>query len=193
MDDISANPRSVGAGYTPPASSTLESVLTDGSDAKLRRVIHNLLSAGDMLEDLRTVMGDRIGLTGGQYQILMAIARLQNGRGVPIKDVAAQLRVVASHVTVEVGKMVKLGFLEKLANAEDKRSVLVALTQKGCQSIDSVTSLTAAVNDGLFDGVSREDFQKFGQLLDKFVSNAESTLATTQFYKQMADLKATRG
>ena len=45
-------------------------------------------------EELRVIMGESVGITGVQYQILMVIARLQHGTGVAIKDVAIELRVV---------------------------------------------------------------------------------------------------
>ena len=96
-------------GHWPPISSSLETVLENGTDQSLRRVIHNLFSSGSMLEELRGIMGDLIGLTRGQYQILRVIARLQGDCGVAIKDVARQLRVVASYTTVEVGKH-QMGF-----------------------------------------------------------------------------------
>ena len=173
--------------YSPPLSSSLETVLEDGSDQSLRRLIHNLFSAGSMLEELRSVMGERLGITGGQYQILMVISRLQGTRGVAIKDVALQLRVVASHVTVEVGKLAKWGFVEKLPNESDGRSVLIALTKRGIAAIETVTAITRGINDGLFAGFTKTDFQKFDGLLDYFVSNAEKTLATTLYEKEISE------
>ena len=173
--------------YSPPLSSSLETVLEDGSDQSLRRVIHNLFSAGSMLEELRSIMGERLGITGGQYQILMVISRLQGTRGVAIKEVALQLRVVASHITVEVGKLAKWGFVEKLPNDNDGRSVLIALTNRGIAAIETVTPTTRKVNDGLFDGFTRAEFQKLDGLLDYFVSNAEKTLATTLYEKEISE------
>ena len=171
----------------PPLSSSLETVLENGTDQNLRRLKHNLFSAGSMLEELRGIMGDRIGLTGGQYQILMVIARLQGDCGVAIKDVARQLRVVASHTTVEVGKLAKWGFVEKLRNQFDRRSVLIALTKKGTTAIEGVTPLTRGVNDGLFDGFTKEEFQQLDTLIHHFVSNAEDTLATALYEKGMKE------
>ena len=157
MDGIAVNEpvkRSNQSVCWPPLSSSLKNVLEDGSDRNLRRVIHNLFSVGSILEELRSIMGMHIGLTGGQYQILMVIARLQNGHGIAIKNVATQLRVVASHVTVELGKLAKWGFVEKVRDVHDGRSILVALTKKGVSAIEAVTPVTQSVNDGLFDGLA---------------------------------------
>ena len=182
MDTPVRNPTT----YKPPLSSSLKAVLDKNSDRTLRRSIHNLFSVGSMLEELRGIMGEPIGLTGVQYQILMVVARLQEGKGVPIKEVAIQLRVVPSHVTVEVGKLTKRGFVEKLPNAEDRRSVLLALTEKGIQAVEQVTPVTSRVNDGLFDGFTKQDFQTLTKLMDRFVSNADRTLATAVYEKDMA-------
>ena len=116
----------------------------------------------------------------------MVIARLQRGTGVAIKDVAIQLRVVPSHVTVEVGKLATRGFIEKLPNAADGRSVLLALTDRGIHAIEIVTPFTCMINDGLFDGFSRQDFLTLVTLLDQFVSNADRTLATAVYKTDMA-------
>lgn len=172
--------------YLPQPSSSRAEVLDGDGDHTLRRTIHNLFSAGSMLEELRVIMGESLGITGVQYQILMVIARLQQGTGVAIKDVAIQLRVVPSHVTVEVGKMVTRGFVEKLPNEADGRSVLLALTDKGINAIEQVTPFTRKVNDGLFGGFSRQNFLTLGTLLDQFVSNAEMTLATADYEMDMA-------
>ena len=138
--------------------------MEDGSDQSLRRVIHNLFSAGSMIEELRSIMGECLGITGGQYQILMVISRLQGTRGVAKKDVALQLRVVASHVTVEVGKLAKWRFVEKIPNNNDGRSVLIALTKRGIAAIETVTPTTRGINDGLFDGFTKAYFQYFDGL-----------------------------
>ncbi len=172
--------------YLPQPSSSRAEVLDRDGDHTLRRTIHNLFSAGSMLEELRVIMGESLGITGVQYQILMVIARLQQGTGVAIKDVAIQLRVVPSHVTVEVGKMATRGFVEKLPNEADGRSVLLALTDKGINAIEQVTPFTRKVNDGLFGGFSRQNFLTLGALLDQFVSNAEMTLATADYEMDMA-------
>ena len=176
----------VAKSYYPSPSSSRATVLDQDGDQTLRRTIHNLFSAGSMLEELRVIMGESVGITGVQYQILMVIARLQHGTGVAIKDVAIELRVVPSHVTVEVGKLAARGFIEKLPNAADGRSVLLALTDKGIDAIEFVTPFTCMINDGLFDGFSRQDFLTLGTLLNQFVSNAERTLATAVYKTDMA-------
>ena len=185
-DSVPEYGQEVAEHYHPSPSSSRVTVLDRDGDQTLRRTIHNLFSAGSMLEELRVIMGESLGITGVQYQILMVIARLQHATGVAIKDVAIQMRVVPSHVTVEVGKLATRGFIEKLPNAADGRSVLLALTDKGIDAIELVTPLTCIVNDGLFDGFSRQDFLTLGTLLDQFVSNAERTLATAVYKTDIA-------
>ena len=98
-----------------------------------------------------------------------------------------QLRVVASHVTVELGKLTKWGFVEKVRDIHDGRSILVALTKKGVSAIEAVTPVTQSVNDGLFDGLVKSDFQKLDGLLEHFVCNAENTLSRALYEKEMAE------
>ena len=76
----------VAKSYYPSPSSSRATVLDQDGDQTLRRTIHNLFSAGSMLEELRVIMGESVGITGVQYQILMVIARVFNtGLVLPLK------------------------------------------------------------------------------------------------------------
>ena len=87
MDTPVRNPTT----YKPSLSSSRKAVLDKDSDRTLRRSIHNLFSAGSMLEELRGIMGEPIGLTGVQYQILMVIARHARTLPLRVEKVADQL------------------------------------------------------------------------------------------------------
>ena len=192
-DDIIRSKRFDPFKFSASSSSSLDAVLDNGNDAALRQLIHSLFSAGEMLRECRGIMGEQIGLTGRQYQILMAIARLQNSRGVQIKELALELRVVQSHVTVEVGKLVGRGYLEKLPNAADRRSVLVALTAEGCRLIEDVTPMVRDINDDLFAGLTRDEFLTFKAILKKFVANAEGAVSTARYRIEMTQTNIQAG
>jgi DNA-binding MarR family transcriptional regulator len=156
-----------------PLSVTLPAVLVGGNDDVFRHVIHGLLVTEGRLGGIRAGFGRAIGLSGAQYTILMAVARMQGQTGVGIRAVAAYLRVATSHITTEVGKLVGAGLLLKRADAEDGRAVRVALSDKGNVAMRRVAPFVREVNDVLFAGVTRAQFESLERFLDKFLANTE--------------------
>lgn len=156
-----------------PLSVTLPAVLVGGNDEVFRRVIHGLVVAEGRLSGIRAGFGRAIGLSGAQYTILMAVARLQGGTGVGICAVASHLRVATSHITTEVGKLVAAGLLVKRADTSDGRAVRVGLSEDGMATIRRVAPLVREINDMLFAGVTRAQFESLERFLDKFLVNTE--------------------
>ena len=72
-----------------------------------------------------------VGLTSQQHQALLAIKAQAVSRPVSIGDLAAEL-LIKHHSAVElVGRLEKAGFTQRSADVEDRRRVLVSLTQLG--------------------------------------------------------------
>lgn len=72
-----------------------------------------------------------VGLTSQQHQALLAIKAQAVTRPVSIGDLAAEL-LIKHHSAVElVGRLEKAGFTQRSADIEDRRRVLVSLTEAG--------------------------------------------------------------
>lgn len=72
-----------------------------------------------------------VGLTSQQHQALLAIKARAVTRPVSIGDLAAEL-LIKHHSAVElVGRLEKAGFTQRSADVEDRRRVLVSLTETG--------------------------------------------------------------
>lgn len=163
-------------GYAPPLSISRAACLEDGRDDRLRALLHALFVTAARFEDVRGAFGRRIGATGPQYTILAAIAEKQQGAGVGIRALAEHLHVAPSHITTEVNKLVALGLVEKRANPADGRGVLARLTRAGEAALDRLGPFRREINDILFDGLSRADFQAVARLFDRFLINTERAL-----------------
>lgn len=71
------------------------------------------------------------GLTSQQHQALLAIKAHGVAKPMSIGDLAAQL-LIKHHSAVElVGRLEKAGFTQRTADIEDRRRVLVSLTDVG--------------------------------------------------------------
>jgi DNA-binding MarR family transcriptional regulator len=161
----------------PPATISRADYLADGSDAWFRRVLYRFIQSADRLQRCREGFGQEAGLTGNQYIVLMGVSYLAGNGGVTIAALAAHVGLAAPHVTTEVGRLLRRGLLHKRPNHEDKRSVLVSLTDTGRDVVRDVISVVTPTNDILFHDIDRAELEALLSVSEKLVRNAELALA----------------
>lgn len=151
-------------------------MLVDGNDEQFRRVLFLTRLFADRLATFREAVAHTIGLTGNQYVILLATAHAQGAGGVTVRDVARYALMASTHVTTQAGALVRKGLLRKEPNGRDGRSVLLYLTPKGEQAMNSIATLRRDFNDAFFEGVSRTSFLAAAGYLEQVVANSERAL-----------------
>jgi len=83
----------------------------------------------------------KAGLTPQQHQALLAIKGLSGPAPATVGDLAGFL-LIKHHTAVElVSRMVKLGLLSRVVDAEDGRRVLVQLTKKGDRKLQALSRI----------------------------------------------------
>jgi DNA-binding MarR family transcriptional regulator len=81
------------------------------------------------------------GLTSQQHQALLAIKGFSGAQAVSVGDLAGLL-LVRHHTAVElVDRMAKLGLLVRIVDDVDSRRVLVKLTRKGEQKLQTLSKI----------------------------------------------------
>ncbi len=162
----------------PPLTVSRSELLVDGGDARFRQLIHDLLTVSVRMEAVRGRLGRRLGLTGPQYSILMAVAHMQGaGRSASIRAVAELLHVSGPFITAEGGKLVEMGLLDKSPNPRDKRSVLLTLTTRGRAAIEDVAPSVRAINDRFFGALKAEEFARLADIAALLVEESDAALA----------------
>ena len=157
--------------------------LVNGSDADFRSFIYNLLISSLQMEKLRDQIGDLIGVNGIQYHILAVISEKMPKGTVTVGDVAKTLQAGSTHITMEAGKLFKLGLIEKRLNPEDRRSILLSLSDKGRTILSSVMLSRQEINDTIFAGYSKQDFEIFQILIKKMVSTTSQAISVAEKIK----------
>lgn len=152
-------------------------LLDDGSDARFRQLVHRLLAFAGRLEAVRAGLGQRIGLSAIQYTILICIAHLQGEDGVGVKEIADHLGLSGAFVTIEAGKLADAGLVAKRPNPQDRRRVLLTVTAAARARLDDLAPQQRPINDALFAGLSREDFDRLGRIAGHLVADADHALA----------------
>jgi len=157
----------------PPKTITRDDYLSGGQDLDFRLGIYRFVQAARRLGDCREAFGRWIDLTSSQYLVLMGIAYAQGTSGITIASIATHVGLAATHVTTEVGRLIRRGLLVKAPSAEDRRSVLVSLTPAGELAVRDVIVLVRQINDILFKNISRREFDALVVTSEKLIRNSE--------------------
>jgi len=165
------------ATFVPPPTVSDPSLLVGGHDEWLRETLYLMVLALSGLQTFRETFGRSIGLTSPQFVVLMGVAHIQRAEGVSIGALAAHVHLAPTHVTTEVGRLIRLGLLVKRPNAEDRRGVLVSLSPRGEETVCTVTPLVRSVNDRLFAGMVKADIENARDFFRRFTANGELALA----------------
>jgi len=90
----------------PPTISS-GALLERGSDRRFRALVNDLFTVASRMEIVRSHLGRRMGISGPQYSVLVAVAHLQGGRGASVGAVAQAMHVSSAFIAAETGKMAR--------------------------------------------------------------------------------------
>ena len=162
----------------PSPTTTLPAVLRDGSDADLRAFLYDLFAAAGQLAAIRESFAARLGMTGLQFHILMAVQDLAPDGPVGIKQLSAHLRIAPPNATVEVSKLVAADLLEKRRAESDGRAVEIRLTRKANSALNGLHPLVRDTNDRMFRDLDRKSFDTVRRSLAAIRRNGEDVVAS---------------
>ncbi|WP_162300738.1 MarR family winged helix-turn-helix transcriptional regulator [Alkalilacustris brevis] len=164
---------------------SLPGLLHEGSDARFRAMLHNLLAFAARLEQVRGRFGAMVGLSGSQYTVLISIRHLQvKAGGVGIKAIADHLSLSGAFVTSETNKLIKLELVTKRPNPEDARRVLLSITPKAAQLLDGLAPVQREINDVLFEPLDGLDMALVCRLAEGLRHSSERALMLTDYLSQ---------
>ncbi len=163
---------------------TREALLIGGNDEIFRSTVHDSLGFAGRLQEARNGLGEAIGLTGPAYSILIAVDYLSRHARIGISAVGTHLHLSGAFVTIEINKLVKAALIEKTPDPEDGRRVILKVTKRGAALLSSLNALQQEVNDAIFGGLSREEFQQLSATMRKLVGGVEEALALLHLRSQ---------
>src|SRR5215475_1386599 len=165
-------------------SVTRSALLAGKSDHAFREYLYNFFTVAERLQEVRRYLGGRIGISGPQYNLMMAIAELQGRDGVSVGRIAEYLHVAGPFVTTEASKLARMGYLRKINDLVDKRVWRLSVGSKGWAALKSLFPGLQQVNDSFFAGISRNQFVVLCECLGKLVENSELVLERSGFFKK---------
>ena len=156
-------------------------LLANGSDARFRSSVHGMLAFAARLEAVRDGFAALLGLTGIQYTILISISHLQRDGEVTVGAVAGHLHLSGAFVTIETGKLLRLGLITKIQDLKDRRRVCLRVTRSGRLLLLRLAPVQIRVNDVLFDFLSADQFRALGLMIDRIVACGDRALSLLDF------------
>jgi MarR family transcriptional regulator, organic hydroperoxide resistance regulator len=127
---------------------------TQLSDSEFREFIAELFAAAAGMQALRRAIARSIGLGGAEFAVLLAIWRLERPGPIGIKGLADHLHVSGPHITDEVKRLVRLGYLQKSPDPADLRALSLKLTKQGTKLLASLAPTLEEINRHLFEGMT---------------------------------------
>src|SRR3569833_702613 len=104
------------------ASSRAKRAGSDALDGKnhdvARRFAWEIAAINVHLQEIRYFWAKTLGVSGPQWMILMALADLDQGEGVPVKVVSKMLHVDPSFVTTQSKLLEKKGFMRRKTSVD---------------------------------------------------------------------------
>jgi len=126
-----------------------------------RRFAWEIAAINVHLQEIRYFWAKTLGVSGPQWMILMALADLDQGEGVPVKVVSKMLHVDPSFVTTQSKMLEKKGFMRRKTSGDDARVVQMSLTDKSYKHIASLASQQQDLNHFIFAEFSERDLSEF--------------------------------
>lgn len=163
--------------YTVPSTISRRDYFKDRSDDWFRDALYRLVQSLNRLLVCREAFGRQLGLTGSQFTVLMGVAYRQADTGITIASLANYIGLAATHVTTEVGRLIRKDLLIKRPNESDGRSVLISLSPKGEAAVDAVSPMVRKINDLLFRNIDRKQLDTMNEFAKVLLTNSEYAIA----------------
>ena len=113
------------------------------------------------------------GLKPANFDVLATLRRAGPPYGLSPNDLIASTMVTSGTMTNRIDQLIKGGLVERTQNPNDRRSVLVSLTETGFSIIDSAVTAHVATQDRLTSSLSADEYKNLNTLLKKYLKNIE--------------------
>ncbi len=111
------------------------------------------------------------GLTRSEYELLVILVMSfnENKQAFTVTEISNLLQITPAGVTHLINPLEKAGYIERLPDPNDRRIVLIGLTDKGTQVAESLISEVQENLIGLINHLGEEDSRTLIRLLSKSI------------------------
>ena len=154
-------------------TTSLIPLIEKGSDRPFRELIYALISLFNLMRSNQEHFAAYIGVTVPQITMMSFLD--DSGRAT-VGQIASRIEVSSQFVTLEIGKLLEKGLVEKRANEEDGRSVVLELTEAGQCLMRELAPLRRETNDLMFRSLTAEQVHQLRSILGALLADGRSAL-----------------
>ena len=114
------------------------------------------------------------GLSLPSFDVLATLRRSGQPYQLSPGDLIESTMVTSGTMTNRIDQLVKKGYVERVRNPDDGRSVLVALTKPGFKVIDAAVTDHVETQRRLTECLSESEFNRLNKLLATYLKNLAS-------------------
>jgi len=116
------------------------------------------------------------GLTRSEYELLATLMlNLDDEKtALSVTEISNLLQITPSGVTHLINSLEETGYIERLPAANDRRIVLVGLTDKGTKAAEALIANVQEQLTALFNHLGEDDSQTFIRLISRAIDFFES-------------------
>ncbi|HEM4129132.1 TPA: MarR family transcriptional regulator [Streptococcus suis] len=142
---------------------TVEQSLNENKNALHSLVVFRRAANTITKSELETIK--KYGLTVCQFGVMEALYNKGNLR---IQDLIDKLLSTSGNMTVVIKNMIRDGYVYKTSDTSDRRASLIALTDKGRQTIEAILPEHYDHVGQIFSVLSPEEQEQLANILKKF-------------------------
>ncbi|HFI0419705.1 TPA: MarR family winged helix-turn-helix transcriptional regulator [Streptococcus suis] len=142
---------------------TVEKALNENKHALHSLVVFRRAANTISKSELETIK--KYGLTVCQFGVMEALYNKGNLR---IQDLIDKLLSTSGNMTVVIKNMIRDGYVYKTSDTSDRRASLIALTEKGRQTIETILPEHYDHVGQIFSVLSPEEQDQLATILKKF-------------------------
>ena len=144
-------------------------------DSSSLGVLARISRLARVTEDNADKVLSQFGLSDSEFKLLAAIRTAPDNHPSP-RDLLDSLMVSSPGLTNQIDRLEKAGLVERLANPQDRRGVLLQLTSKGLDVVDRVTTMYLENQNQILDEALAEgERETLSLLLRKLLSSLADT------------------
>ncbi|TWD55796.1 DNA-binding MarR family transcriptional regulator [Agrobacterium vitis] len=113
------------------------------------------------------------GLNSSSFDVLATLRRAGSPYQLPPSDLLATMMVTSGTMTNRIDQLEKQGLVQRLPNPQDRRSLLIALTDKGFALVDKAVTEHVANQQRLVAILPPEQQAALDDLLRQFLAGFE--------------------
>lgn len=114
------------------------------------------------------------GLNMATFDVLATLRRAGSPYRLSPGDLISRTLVTSGTMTNRIDQLVKAGYVERVPNPDDGRSITVALTARGLKKVDAAVAAHVANLQRLTAGLSDNEFKRLDRLLTRYLDVLDS-------------------